>query len=134
MALLPAYYTTTNFRKRKQRKHDRSDHDAWLQSMGLTPKQIKSKKSKDTSWRSEYVTSLQVERSTRHHEKSIQQVCDAAPDATAKRGVMTNIHKESEETRNAILAKAKRVAPLWNKGGLMLITDESDLKTLGKKV
>ena len=132
MALLPAYYTTTNFRKRKQRKHDRSDHDAWLQSMGLTPKQIKSKKSKDTSWRSEYVTSLQVERSTRHHEKSIQQVCDAAPDATAKRGVMTNIHKESEETRNAILAKAKRVMPLYNKGGLQVLSESDDLKALNK--
>ena len=134
MALLPAYYTTTNFRKRKQRKHDRSDHDAWLQSMGLTPKQIKSKKSKDTSWRSEYVTSLQVERSTRHHEKSIQQVCDAAPDATAKRGVMTNIHKESEETRNAILAKAARTAPLYSKGPYQLITDGASLKEIGKKM
>ena len=132
MALLPAYYTTTNFRKRKQRKHDRSDHDAWLQSMGLTSKQIKSKKSKDTSWRSEYITSLQVERSTRHHEKSIQQVCDAAPDATAKRGVMTNIHKESEETRNAILAKAKRVMPLYNKGGLQVLSESDDLKALNK--
>ena len=92
----------------------------------------KSKKSKDTSWRSEYVTSLQVERSTRHHEKSIQQVCDAAPDATAKRGVMTNIHKESEETRNAILAKAKRVMPLYNKGGLQVLSESDDLKALNK--
>lgn len=134
MPLLPVYYTTTNLRKRKQRKHDNSEHVAWLTKMGVAPKQIKAKKTKDAKWRAEYSASLQVERSTRHHEKSIREVCDAAPDATAKRGVMTNIHKESEETRNAILAKAKRVAPLWNKGGLMLITDESDLKTLGKKV
>ena len=62
MALLPAYYTTTNQRKRKQRKHDRSEHDAWLEKMGVTVKQIKAKKSKDTSWKSQYSDVLKVDR------------------------------------------------------------------------
>ncbi len=132
MPLLPVYYTTTNLRKRKQRKHDNSEHVAWLASQGLLPKQIKAKKTKDAKWRAEYSASLQVERSTRHYEKSVQEVCLAGPDATAKRGVMTNIHKESEETRNAILAKAKRVMPLWNKGGLQVLTETDDLKALNK--
>jgi hypothetical protein len=132
MPLLPVYYTTTNLRKRKQTKHNRSEHDAWLAKMGVTPKQIKAKKTKDTKWRSEYSASLQVERSTRHHEKSIQEVCDGGPDATAKRGVMTNIHKESEATRNKILAKAKRVMPLYNKGGLQVLSESDDLKALNK--
>ena len=132
MPLLPVYYTTTNLRKRKQRKHDNSEHVAWLTKMGVAPKQIKAKKTKDAKWRAEYSASLQVERSTRHYEKSIQQVCDAAPDATSKRGVMTNIHKESEETRNAILAKAKRVMPLYNKGGLQVLSESDDLKALNK--
>ena len=132
MPLLPVYYTTTNLRKRKQRKHDNSEHVAWLTKMGVAPKQIKAKKTKDAKWRAEYSASLQVERSTRHHEKSIREVCDAAPDATAKRGVMTNIHKESEETRNAILAKAKRVMPLYNKGGLQVLSESDDLKALNK--
>ena len=134
MALLPAYYTTTNQRKRKQRKHDRSEHDAWLIKMGVSPKQIKAKKSKNTSWKSDYSNSLQVDRSTKHHEKSIQEVCNAPANATANRSVMANLHKENEETRKAILDKANRVGPLWNKGGLMLITDGQDLTTLGKKV
>ena len=47
MALLPAYYTTTNQRKRKQRKYDRSEHNAWLIKMDVSPKQIKAKKSRD---------------------------------------------------------------------------------------
>lgn len=132
MPLLPVYYTTTNLRKRKHRKHDNSEHVAWLASQGLLPKQIKAKKSKDAKWRADYSASLQVERSTRHHEKSIQEVCDAAPNAMAKRGVMTNIHKESEETRNAILAKAKRVMPLYNKGGLQVLSESDDLKALNK--
>ena len=134
MPLLPVYYTTTNLRKRKQRKHDRSEHDAWLASMGLMPKQIKTKKAnlRVNTWSQEYVASLQVERSTKHYEKSVQEVCNAPANATAKRGVMTNIHKESEETRQAILAKAKRVMPLYNKGGLQVLSESDDLKCLNK--
>lgn len=30
--------------------------------------------------------------------------------------------------------KKKRVAPLWNKGGLQYITDDTDITTLGRKV
>ena len=132
MALLPVYYTTTNLRKRKQRKHDNTEHVAWLSKMGLTPKQIKAKKTKDTTWSKQYTESLQVERSTKHYEKSVQEVCHAPSNATAKRGVMTNIHKESEETRKAILDKAKRVMPLYNKGGLQVLSESDDLKALNK--
>ena len=132
MPLLPVYYTTTNLRKRKQRKHDSSEHDAWLIKMGVSPKQIKTKKTKSKSWAQEYAASLQVERSTKHLERSLHEVCNAAPDATANRSVMANLHKESEETRKAILDKAKRVMPLYNKGGLQVLTDSDDLKALNK--
>ena len=130
MPLLPVYYTTTNLRKRKQRKTDTSEHVAWLASQGLLPKQIKSKKTKDAKWRADYSASLQVERSTRHYEKSVQEVCDGT---TINRSIMSNLHKESEETQKQILAKSKRIAPLWNKGGLMLITDGTNLEDVGKK-
>ena len=116
MPLLPVYYTTTNLRKRKQRKHDRSEHDAWLAKMGLTPKQIKSKKTANTSWTKQYSESLRVERSTQEYEKPLTEVCNAPSNATANRSVMANLHKESEETRKAILAKAARTAPLYSKG------------------
>jgi hypothetical protein len=132
MPLLPAYYTTTNLRKRKQRKHDSSEHDAWLVKMGVSPKQIKSKKTKDVKWCVDYAASLQVENSTKKYERSLREVCNALPEATAKRGVMTNLHKENEETRKAILAKAKRVMPLYNKGGLQVLTETDDLKALNK--
>jgi hypothetical protein len=132
MPLLPVYYTTTNLRKRKQTKHDRSEHDAWLIKMGVSPKQIKAKKTKDTKWRSDYSASLQVERSTKEHERSLREVCNGGPNATANRSVMANIHKESEETRNEILAKAKRVMPLYNKGGLQVLSESDDLKALNK--
>jgi hypothetical protein len=134
MPLLPVYYTTTNLRKRKQRKHDNTEHVAWLTSMGLTTKQIKAKKTKDAKWRAEYSVSLQVERSTKEHERSLREVCNGGPNATANRSVMANIHKESEATRKAILDKAARTAPLYSKGPYQLITDGASLSEIGKKM
>jgi len=133
MPLLPVYYTTTNLRKRKQTKHDRSEHDAWLVKMGVSPKQIKAKKTANKSWKSDYSNSLQVDRSTKHHEKSLQEVCNAPANATANRSVMANLHKENEETRKAILAKAARTAPLYSKGPYQYITDGTNLDDVGKK-
>ena len=130
MALLPAYYTTTNQRKRKQRKHDRSEHDAWLEKMGVTVKQIKAKKSKDTSWKSQYSDVLKVDRSTDKYERPLNEVCNGS---TANRSVMANLHKENEETRKAILAKAARTAPLYSKGPYQYITDGTNLEDVGKK-
>ena len=132
MPLLPAYYTTTNLRKRKSKKTNTSEHDKWLSSMGVSPKQIKAKKSANTSWKSEYSASLKVDRSTREHERPLKEVCDAPANATANRSVMSNLHKESEETRAAILEKASRVMPLYNKGGLQLLSKSDDLKALNK--
>lgn len=130
MPLLPAYYTTTNLRKRKSRKTNTSEHDKWLSSMGLSPKQIKEKKSANTSWKTQYSDSLKVDRSTKEHDS--HSVIAGPASAAANRSIMANLHKESEETRKAILAKAARVMPLYNKGGLQLLTDADDLKTLNK--
>ena len=113
MALLPVYYTTTNYRKRKQRKHDRSEHDAWLIKMGVSPQQIKAKKSKNTSWKSQYVEGLKVDRSSAQYE-SAGMSGDAS--SCANRSIMANLHKEPEHVREAILAKAARTAPLYSKG------------------
>lgn len=130
MPLLPAYYTTTNLRKRKQRKTNTSEHEKWLSSMGLAPKQIKAKKSANTCWKAEYSASLQVDRSTKEHDS--HSVIAGPASAAANRSVMANLHKESEETRAAILAKAARVMPLYNKGGLQVLTESDDLKCLNK--
>lgn len=130
MPLLPAYYTTTNLRKRKQRKANTSEHDKWLSSMGLAPKQIKAKKTANTSWKSEYSDSLKVDRSTADHDS--RSVIAGPASATANRSIMANLHKETEETRAEILAKAARVMPLYNKGGLQVLTDSDDLKCLNK--
>jgi hypothetical protein len=51
-----------------------------------------------------------------------------------KKDIFERTRNESDEVKAAIRAKAARTAPLWNKGGTMYITDDSDLTTLGKKV
>ena len=130
MALLPVYYTTTNYRKRKQRKYDRSEHDAWLIKMGVSPQQIKAKKSKNTSWKSQYVEGLKVDRSSAQYE-SAGMSGDAS--SCANRSIMANLHKEPEHVREAILAKAARTAPLYSKGPYQYITDGTNLDDVGKK-
>ena len=130
MALLPAYYTTTNQRKRKQRKHDRSEHDAWLEKMGLTKTQIRAKKSKDTSWKSQYSESLKVDRSSTQYESAGM---SGSVSSCANRSIMANLHKEPEHVREAILAKAARTAPLYSKGPYQYITDGTNLDDVGKK-
>lgn len=50
-----------------------------------------------------------------------------------KRGVMSNMHREAPEVKNEILAKASRVMPLYNKGGLQYCTPETDLTMVGSK-
>ena len=42
--------------------------------------------------------------------------------------------KETPEVREAIIAKSKRLAPAYNKSGIQYISEETDLRTLGKKV
>ena len=130
MPLLPVYYTTTNLRKRKQRKTNTSEHNKWLSKMGLTPKQIKSKKTANTSWVKEYAESLKVDRSSAQYD-SAGMSGDAS--SCANRSIMANLHKEPEHVREAILAKAARTAPLYSKGPYQYITDGTNLDDVGKK-
>ena len=46
---------------------------------------------------------------------------------------MDNLHKETPETQKAILDKASRVMPLFNKGGLQYLTDGEDITQIGTK-
>lgn len=48
--------------------------------------------------------------------------------------IMDNLHKESEEVRQQILAKKNRLAPAYSKGAVQYITDEADPSHLGRKL
>ena len=45
-----------------------------------------------------------------------------------------NLNNETAETIAETEKKKKRIAPLWNKGSIMYITDDTSLETLGKKI
>ena len=127
MPLLPAYYTTTNLRKRKARKPSKSSqaHEAWLKSIGLHVSQL-PKKRKAVNSVKEYAKDLKVER-----PDYVSSGLSGTKSACAKRGVMANLHKEPKHVQEAILEKASRVMPLYNKGGLQLLSPNDDLTRIG---
>ena len=131
MAILPIYYNTTNFRKRKTRKPTQ----AMIESQRLTDELLekvgyfkpRSPKSKKFSY------SLAV-------ESNVAPLSNTIPSgAAAKRDIRTDHkwkrdHEEKPETIKAIEAKAMRIAPAYNKGAVQYITDETDAKYLGRKI
>ena len=55
----------------------------------------------------------------------------------AVRRSKTDLHyleKETPEVREAIIAKSKRLAPAYSKGSYQYISDEAEIKTLGRKI
>ena len=106
------------------------NHQKWLEKRGLLPAQIKARKKPNSNWKREYSDSLKVDRSTAHYDSaSLSGKVSACPN----RSIMANLHKESEATREAILEKASRVMPLYNKGGLQLMSPKDDLTTIGTR-
>jgi hypothetical protein len=130
MHILPAYFTSTNTRTRNKKKQSKniSQHDIWLLSKGLHPDQIKKKKTVDKNWKSSYNESMKVDRSD-----YVSSGLSGTKSSCAKRDIMTNLHKEPKHVQDAILEKASRVMPLYNKGGLQLLSPKDDLTQIGTK-
>jgi len=130
MALLPAYYTTTNLRKRKAKKPSKSAiaHEEWLMAQGLHISQLKKARKVVNSVK-DCAKDIKVER-----PDYVSAGMSGTKYACAKRGVMTNLHKEPKHVQEAILAKAARTAPLYSKGPYQLITDGASLSEIGKKM
>ena len=128
MHLLPAYFTTTNTKKKKT-KPSKSDleHQKWLAKRGLLPQQVKAKIKLDNKWQEEYSKTIKVERKYQSAEMT------GSSDSCAKKDIMSRLHKEPEHVKKQILDKASRVMPLYNKGGLQYCTPETDIKTVGTK-
>jgi hypothetical protein len=127
MHLLPAYYNTNGNSKRKRKdKNKITEHDKWLEKNGLSLSQIKKKKSVDLSWKKKYNEDMAVERSTKHYDQK-----QFVAGSTAKNDIMSNLHKEPKHVQDAVLEKASRVMPLYNKGGLQLLSPRDDLKSVG---
>ena len=128
MHLLPAYFTTTNSKKKKTKpKKSDIEHQKWLEKRGLAPSQLKAKIKLDNNWQEEYSKTIKVERKYKSVETT------GSRDSCAKKDIMSRLHKEPEHVKKEILDKASRVMPLYNKGGLQYCTPETDIKTVGTK-
>lgn len=125
MHLVGPYLTTTRYngKKKKSAKQQKADaeHEAWLKARGLDRKSVQDKVAKEKP-RAEMPK----------YEYTKVKYSNVVGSGT-QTGVMANIHKEAPHVQKAILDKASRVMPLYNKGGLQYCTPETDLKTVGTK-
>lgn len=129
MHLLPAYYTSTvSNRKNKKKKSNLSssaiNHELWV--LKMTKGKTADKKTMYNEFKKDYNENMKVD-----HSDYVSSGLSGTASSCAKRGVMVNLHKEKPEVRAAILDKASRVMPLYNKGGLQLLSPKDDLKTVG---
>ena len=123
--MMPPYLTTTRYnnKKKKSAKQLKADaeHEAWLKARGLDRKSVEAKVAREKP-RAEL---------PKYEYKKVQY--SNVVGSGTQSGVMANLHKESPEVQKAILDKASRVMPLYNKGGLQYCTPDTDLKTVGTK-
>lgn len=104
----------------------KEQHKRWLMARGLLPGQIQARKTKNTSWKREYVDSLRVDRSD-------YVSAGFGSGSTARRDIHMKMASEPESVQKEIRSKMSRVAPGWNKGNLIYITDNQDPTDLGRK-
>lgn len=73
--------------------------------------------------------------SYRRDERIIPSITSTGMINVSRNSVMEpmNLAKESDEVREAIIAKSKRIAIAYNKGAYQYVTDDTDAKTIGKK-
>jgi hypothetical protein len=130
MHLVGPYLTTTKYNSKKKKSNNQrlaaatAKHEQWLRDRGLHPEQ----RDLQRAYRGKRVIDIPDYSVDRHTAKLSNSVGNGY-----KSGVMANLHKESPEVQRAILDKASRVMPLFNKGGLQYATPETDLKMVGSK-
>lgn len=132
MHLVGPYLSTTRTSSKKKKSNSKraaeaeAKHNAWLAKQGLTPTQIKMKKAFVGDVKRS-VPNYSVGSDTTKLSNNLHVT------GGFKKDVMTNMHKESPEVQKQIMYWANRVAPLYNKGGLQVITDGTDVTVIGSK-
>lgn len=138
MHLVGPYMSTTKYSskgKKKpntaaQRKAD-AEHDAWLRKRGLHPDQKPLRNAMRDAKGS--ISPVEAPNYREGIRSTVPLSNNIAVRGGFKTGVMENLHKEKPETQKAILDKASRCMPLYNKGGYQFATDGTDMKTVGSK-
>lgn len=107
------------------RRKATAEHNKWLRSQGLHPEQRDMARAINGHHKNE-MPNL-------HVDNAVPLGNNLHVDGARITGVMANIHRESTETRAAILDKASRVDVGYNKGGLIYVTPGTDITTLGSR-
>ena len=131
-------YTSRTFKPKRKKKHQTKEeikilkeYNEFLKSNGLPEvTSLKAKKydPKFKVYNPEKVFRRDGTKNIVSHETVGLAVCSRNSIMDQK-----NLEKESKETRDAILAKSKRIALMYNKGAYQYITDDVDLTTIGTR-
>lgn len=125
MHLEKPYLTTTRYNGKKKlnakQQRAKAEHDEWLRKRGLHPDQRKTP-----------IKSIVEVPNYREGIRSTVPLSNSVGNGF-KTGVMENLHKEAPKVQKAILDKASRCMPLYNKGGYQYMTDGTDVTTVGSK-
>ena len=130
MHLVGPYMTTTRYNSKKKKSGSAklaeatAKHEQWLRERGLHPEQ----RTLQRAFKGKHVNSIPDYTDTRHTAKLSNGIGNGF-----KTGVMANLHKESPEVQQAILDKASRCLPLYNKGGYQYATPDTDMTMVGSK-
>jgi hypothetical protein len=97
----------------------KAEHEAWLRRNGVHMDQLKGKP--------------KVRSSIPSYKTPEVQLSNTIVDGGRDKSIMANLYKESEAVQRKILEKAKRTEMAYNKGGLVYVTDDMDIKTMGSR-
>jgi hypothetical protein len=130
MHLVGPYLTTTKYNSKKKKSNSKrlaaatDKHNAWLRERGLHPEQRTLQK----AFKGKHQNDL-PDYSVQHNNIKLSNSIGNG----YKKGIMANLHKESPEVQQAILDKASRCMPLFNKGGYQFATPGTDMTMTGSK-
>jgi len=130
MHLVGPYMTTTRYNSKKKKSGSAklaeatAKHEQWLRERGLHPEQ----RNLQRAFKGKHQNDIPDYTVTRHPAKLSNGIGNGF-----KTGVMANLHKESPEVQQAILDKASRCLPLYNKGGYQYATPDTDMTMVGSK-
>lgn len=118
-------YTNTASKKKKLSKAKQEQYSTWLKSVNPSGQKYKPDFKPLSSPRASI-------RAGADHS-AIKSLDAGTKGAMAKTSIMDpfNLRKESPDVQEAIIAKSKRIASLYNKGGIQYMTEQTDLTTLG---
>ena len=132
MHLLGPMYTTTKYSSKPDRKSARTvkaqrDHEEWLKKQGLHQDQLSARKGRGSA--EEFRKSYSAQLDTGEKATLSNTVGNGFHITT----VLENLENETVDVQMQILKKAARVAPAYNKGATMYITEGTDITTVGSK-